>query len=175
MLKSEIIANIHQTIIYKSKASNLIFHLQNLIKTNNSKINLQEKTVLETSIADLAKLVDDYKKEDFTILNIKTNELIQLANKLNLPPQKNNYNSLSQFDIEALVDLFFKKITLSLKKNNKIELRGFGTISKKINKAKNVRNPKTNEIIKKDDTYKLHFKIGKIFHQKINNHLIDNE
>ena len=28
-----------------------------------------------------------------------------------------------------------------------VELRGFGTLKKKINKAKQVRNPKTNETI----------------------------
>jgi len=45
---------------------------------------------------------------------------------------------------------------------------GFGTFSKKINKAKFVRNPKTNEKFYKEKTYKIHFKIGKILHKKIN-------
>ena len=49
-----------------------------------------------------------------------------------------------------------------------MELRGFGTLSKKINKEKYVRNPKTNEKIYKPKNYKIHFKIGKILHQRIN-------
>ena len=53
-------------------------------------------------------------------------------------------------------------------KEKKIEIRGFGTLTKKINKAKFVRNPKTNEKIYKDETYKIHFKIGKILHNRIN-------
>ena len=50
-----------------------------------------------------------------------------------------------------------------------IEIRGFGTLSRKINREKIVRNPKTNEKIFKKKSYKLHFKIGKILHKKINN------
>ena len=78
------------------------------------------------------------------------------------------YPSLNINDIEAITDLFFKKIIKSLDENNNVELRGFGTISKKINKAKYVRNPKTNEKIFKKESYKIHFKIGKIFHKRIN-------
>ena len=60
------------------------------------------------------------------------------------------------------------KIKNSLKDGNNIEIRGFGTISRKLNKEKFVRNPKTNEKIYKDETYKIHFKIGKILHNRIN-------
>ena len=56
----------------------------------------------------------------------------------------------------------------SLKNGQNIELRGFGTIARKINKEKMVRNPKTNEKIFKNQSYKLHFKTGKILHNKIN-------
>ena len=41
-------------------------------------------------------------------------------------------------------------------------------LSKKINKAKYVRNPKTNEKKFKNKNYKIHFKIGKILHSRIN-------
>ena len=53
-------------------------------------------------------------------------------------------------------------------KNKNIEIRGFGSLKKKINKAKFVRNPKTNEKIFKKETHKIHFKISKILHKKIN-------
>ena len=78
------------------------------------------------------------------------------------------YPSLSINDIELITNLFFKKIINSLKKGHKIEIRGFGTFAKKINKAKYVRNPKTNEKIYKEENYKIHFKIGKILHKKLN-------
>ena len=82
--------------------------------------------------------------------------------------QKKHYN-LSNDDIEQLFNIFIKKITNSLKNGQNIEIRGFGTLSRKINKEKFVRNPKTNQKLFKNESYKLHFKIGKILHQKINN------
>jgi len=86
---------------------------------------------------------------------------------------QNKYTSLKLSDIENIVDLFLKKIFLSLQNNQNIEIRKFGTFSKKINKEKYVRNPKTNEKIFKIASNKIHFKIGKILHQRINknNHL----
>jgi len=58
---------------------------------------------------------------------------------------------LSSSDIEIISNIFFNTIIKSLKDGNNIEIRGFGTISKKINKAKYVRNPKTNEKIYKNN------------------------
>lgn len=78
------------------------------------------------------------------------------------------YPSLSLNDIEIIFNLFFKKIVKSLNEDKKIEIRGFGTISKKINKEKFVRNPRTNEKIFKKRNFKIHFKIGKILHKEIN-------
>ena len=86
---------------------------------------------------------------------------------------QNKYTSLKLSDIENIVELFLKKIFLSLQNNQNIEIRKFGTFSKKIYKEKYVRNPKTNEKIFKATSNKIHFKIGKILHQRINkdNHL----
>ena len=76
--------------------------------------------------------------------------------------------NLSENDIEIIFNIFTKKIISALKDGKNIEFRGFGTIKKKINKAKQVRNPKTNEKLFKEENYKLHFKIGKILHNKLN-------
>ncbi len=80
------------------------------------------------------------------------------------------HNNLNNEDIEVIFNIFIKKITDSLKQGKNIEIRGFGTLSKKINKEKYVRNPKTNEKIFKNKSYKLHFKIGKILHNRINSY-----
>tara|TARA_Y100001970_G_scaffold72248_1_gene91693 strand:- start:915 stop:1202 length:288 start_codon:yes stop_codon:yes gene_type:complete len=78
------------------------------------------------------------------------------------------HNNLNLNDIELIANIFFKKIIKELNEDNNIEIRGFGTLKKKVNKSKFVRNPKTNEKIFKEKTYKIHFKIGKILHNKIN-------
>ena len=90
-----------------------------------------------------------------------------LKSELIIDLQK-KYPSLSSVDIELILKIFFKKIIKSLNESSNVEIRGFGTLSKKINKAKYVRNPKTNEKTFKEKNYKIHFKIGKIFHKKIN-------
>ena len=78
------------------------------------------------------------------------------------------YVSLSLIDTEKIIDLFFQKIFNGLCDNQNIEIRGFGSFKKKINKAKFVRNPKTNEKIYKEETQKIHFKTGRILHKRIN-------
>ena len=85
------------------------------------------------------------------------------------------HNNLNQNDIELILKIFIKKIVSSLSIGKKIEIRGFGTIKKKENKAKHVRNPKTNQTLYKNRSFKLHFKIGKILHDKINSELQGNE
>ena len=76
--------------------------------------------------------------------------------------------NLSESDIEQVFNIFTKKIITALKDDKNVELRGFGTFKKKINKAKKVRNPKTNEKLYKKENFKLHFKTGKILHSKLN-------
>ena len=81
---------------------------------------------------------------------------------------RKKHNNLSLEDIDDLFGIFIKKMSNSLQKGQNIEIRGFGTISRKVNKEKIVRNPKTNEKLFKNQSFKLHFKIGKILHKKIN-------
>tara|TARA_B100000029_G_scaffold431089_1_gene442481 strand:- start:1004 stop:1300 length:297 start_codon:yes stop_codon:yes gene_type:complete len=83
--------------------------------------------------------------------------------------------NLSLNDIEQIFNIFTKKIINALNEGRKVELRGFGTLSKKINKAKKVRNPKTNEKLYKNENFKLHFKIGKILHNNLNSTLKGDE
>tara|TARA_B100001057_G_scaffold295491_1_gene295574 strand:- start:1343 stop:1651 length:309 start_codon:yes stop_codon:yes gene_type:complete len=85
------------------------------------------------------------------------------------------HKNLGTEDIETLFDIFIRKIINSLKNGKNIEIRGFGTLSRKINKEKFVRNPKTNQKLFKNKSYKLHFKVGKILHKKINIEAISNK
>ena len=78
------------------------------------------------------------------------------------------HQNLSESDIEQIFNIFIKKIISALKNDKNVELRGFGTLKKKINKAKQVRNPKTNQKLYKNESFNLHFKTGKILHTKIN-------
>ena len=97
---------------------------------------------------------------------LKSDILLKLESK-----QKN----LSANDIEQIFNIFVKKIVSALKNGKNVELRGFGTLRKKINKAKEVRNPKTNQKLYKEENFKLHFKVGKILHNKLNSELKGDE
>ena len=79
------------------------------------------------------------------------------------------HSNLSNYDIELILKIFFKKIISSLNDGKTIEIRGFGTFKKKINKEKQVRNPKNNQLLFKNKTFNLHFKTGKTLHKKLNN------
>jgi Bacterial nucleoid DNA-binding protein len=57
------------------------------------------------------------------------------------------HSNLSNYDIELILKIFFKKIISSLNDGKTIEIRGFGTFKKKINKEKQVRNPKNNQLL----------------------------
>ena len=83
--------------------------------------------------------------------------------------------NLSSNDIEQIFNIFIKKIINALNESKNVELRGFGTLKKKINKAKEVRNPKTNEKLYKKESFKIHFKIGKILHKSLNSELKGDE
>lgn len=86
-----------------------------------------------------------------------------------------NQKNLSENDIEQMFNIFTKKITLALRLGKNVELRGFGTLRKKINKAKEVRNPKTNIKLFKKENFKLHFKAGKVLNKKLNSDLEGDE
>ncbi len=86
----------------------------------------------------------------------------------------NRHQNLETNDIETVFKIFIKKLITSLKNDSNIEIRGFGTISKKVSKEKFVRNPRTNERLYKKQTYKLHFKIGKSLHKKLNSSINSN-
>ena len=78
------------------------------------------------------------------------------------------HQNLSESNFEQIFNIFIKKIVYALKDDKNVELRGFGTIKKKINKTKQVRNPKNNEKLYKKENFKLHFKTGKILNSKLN-------
>ena len=80
----------------------------------------------------------------------------------------NNYPNFLKRDLSKFTDIILDEIKRTLKRGDSAELRGFGRFSIKIQKARISRNPKTNERLFKNQSYKLHFKIGKILHKKIN-------
>ena len=56
-----------------------------------------------------------------------------------------NYPNFLKKDLEKFTNIILKEIKISLKRGERVEFRGFGVFSTKIQKARISRNPKTNE------------------------------
>ena len=81
-----------------------------------------------------------------------------------------NKNSfLYQKDIQKIVDSLFQSVTNALKKGDRVELRGFGTFSTKLRKARVGRNPKTGDPVAIPQKKLPFFKMGKSMKERINN------
>ncbi len=73
-------------------------------------------------------------------------------------------------DIKKVVEMFFEEVEASLVKGVAVEFRGFGVFSVNVRKArKNVRNPRTGEIIKMKDARVVRFKVGKNLKDAVKN------
>ena len=80
-----------------------------------------------------------------------------------------DYPNFLKKDLEKFFNIFLNNIKETLKKGERVELRGFGTWSTHIQKARISRNPKTGEKVDTPEKKTIHFKFGKELFDKINN------
>ena len=80
-----------------------------------------------------------------------------------------NYPNFLKKDLEKFIDIILKEIRLTLKRGERVELRGFGVFSTKIQKARISRNPRTGEKVNTTQKKIIHFKMAKDLFKKINN------
>ena len=91
---------------------------------------------------------------------VKSKLLKQLAN---------NYPNFLKKDLERFIEIILKEIKQTLKRGERVELRGFGIFSSKIQKARISRNPKTGEKVNTIQKKIIHFKMSKDLFKKLNN------
>ena len=80
-----------------------------------------------------------------------------------------NYPNFLKKDLEKFTDIILKEIKQSLKRNERVELRGFGVFSSNIQKARISRNPKTQEKVQTSTKKTVHFKMSKKWFNNLNN------
>ena len=80
-----------------------------------------------------------------------------------------NYPNFLKKDLEKFSNIILNEIKLSLKRGDRVELRGFGVFSTNIQKARISRNPKTGEKIHTPKKKTIHFKMAKELFNKLNN------
>ena len=82
---------------------------------------------------------------------------------------KKSYPNFLKKDLEKVVSIILNDIKLSLKRGDRVELRGFGMFSTNIQKARISRNPKTGEKVNTPEKKTIHFKLAKEMFKKLNN------
>ncbi len=82
-----------------------------------------------------------------------------------------NYPNFLKKDLEKFTNIILDEIKRSLRRGDRVELRGFGIFSTNIQKARLSRNPKTGEKVNTPEKRTIHFKMSKDLFKKLN----DNE
>jgi len=80
-----------------------------------------------------------------------------------------SYPNFLKKDIEKFLNIVLNEIKKTLKRGERVELRGFGIWSIHIQKARISRNPKTGEKIQTPKKKTIHFKMAKELFNKLNN------
>ncbi len=80
-----------------------------------------------------------------------------------------NYPNFLKKDLEKFSKIILNEIKNSLKRGDRVELRGFGIFYSKIQKARISRNPKTGEKINTPAKKTINFKMSKEMFKQLNN------
>ena len=80
-----------------------------------------------------------------------------------------NYPNFLKKDLEKLTNIILIEIKETLKRGERVELRGFGVFSTNIQKARISRNPKTGEKVNTPQKKTIRFKMAKDLFKKLNN------
>ena len=91
---------------------------------------------------------------------MKKSEFILLLSK--------NLENYNEIDINLSVDLIQKVIVESLKKRNRVEIRGFGSFCVRDRKSIRARNPKSGESIELPKRSIPFFRASKLLKKRVN-------
>ncbi len=93
------------------------------------------------------------KKDTFTRSDIETS-------------LRKEFPNLTKLEITEAVDAILNSITEAVALDEKVEIRGFGTFSKKFIRPRKFVNPKTKEVSYLGETATMHFKPSKSLTKK---------
>ena len=79
---------------------------------------------------------------------------------------------LTKVEIEAALESIILSISDSLKRGDRVDIRGFGSFIVKQRAARDARNPATREIVKLKERFIPAFKVSKLLKEDVNKSLI---
>ena len=97
--------------------------------------------------------MNSQKKETFTRSDIETS-------------LKKEFPNLSKSEISEAINLILESILEAVSLDERVEIRGFGTFSKKLIRPRKFINPKTKNVSFLGETATMHFKSSKLLMKK---------
>jgi len=94
--------------------------------------------------------------------------LVAVKSKLLKQISKSFPNFLKK-DIEKVTEILLIELKKSLRRGERVEIRGWGSLSTRIQKSSIRRNPKTGEKVAVPTKKVIHWKMSKEMFKKINN------
>ena len=79
---------------------------------------------------------------------------------------------LTKVEIEAVLEGVILSISDSLRRGERVDIRGFGSFIVKQRAARDARNPATREIVKLQERFIPAFKVSKILKELVNKSLL---
>ena len=92
--------------------------------------------------------------------------------KADIIREVSNMTGLTKVEIEAVFNSIIVNISDSLKRGERVDIRGFGSFLIKQRPARDARNPATREIVKLQERFVPVFKISKILKEDVNKSLL---
>ena len=79
---------------------------------------------------------------------------------------------LTKVEIEAVLEGVILSISASLRRGERVDIRGFGSFIVKQRAARDARNPATREIVKLQERFIPAFKVSKLLKEVVNKSLL---
>ena len=92
--------------------------------------------------------------------------------KADIIREVSDMTGLTKVEIEAVLEGVIVSISDSLKRGERVDIRGFGSFLVKQWAARDARNPATREIVKLKERFIPTFKVSKILKQDVNKSLL---
>ncbi len=92
--------------------------------------------------------------------------------KADIIREVSDMTGLTKVEIEAVLEGVIVSIADSLKRGERIDIRGFGSFLVKQRAARDARNPATSEIVKLKERFVPLFKVSKILKEDVNKSLL---
>ena len=92
--------------------------------------------------------------------------------KADIIHEVSDMTGLTKVEVEAVLEGFIVSISDSLKRGERVDIRGFGRFLVKQRAARDARNPATREIVKLKERFIPMFKVSKILKEDVNKSLV---